>query len=190
MPKKKSEMTPEEVEEMKLKMARMRELALAKKREMGDATRAQKEVKEQLYEQKRQEVLKKKEEADKVKELIDRGEQPEPQTLQPQTLDVEALRKQIKQEVKQKYKAKFALGAGALHAGQAFANAMPPPYYNPYFGMVMHQQPQPQPAPAPATAPKPAPPADLEDTVKSLAKDELRRKLQQDLLKMVSSSMF
>ena len=100
-------MTPEEVEEMKLKMARMRELALAKKREMGDATRAQKEVKEQLYEQKRQEVLKKKEEADKVKELIDRGEQPEPQTLQPQTLDVEALRKQIKQEVKQKYKAKY-----------------------------------------------------------------------------------
>jgi hypothetical protein len=167
--KKKSEMSPEEIEQMNEKMKKMRELAIAKKLEMSEGAKAEKEVKEQLYEQKRQEVLKKKEEANKVKELI---EQPQ-QQAHAQALDVEALRKQIKQEVKQKYKAKYQTAA-------------PPPYYNPWFGMPMHAPPPP-PTPTPPVAQQQP---DLEETVKSIGKEELKRKLQHDLLKMVSASMF
>lgn len=163
MPVKK-EMTEEERAAMLERMATMRQKAIEKKKQMGEVTKAQKEVKEKLYEKKKQEVEEMKKllnptppqssndgntqgviPPEHAPEVINQVATPPKPSLtenyQTKQIDEAALRKQIKEEMKQKYKSKYKASAYPY---------FPHYYYPPHPSFPPQvQQPPPQPQPQP-----------------------------------------
>jgi hypothetical protein len=173
-------MTEEELQAARERMAELRLKAIEKKKEMGQVTKSAKEVKEALFQKKREEVEQMKRmlhpptEPDTV-ENVESEHVPIPKPTHTQLLvnepskqfDEEALRKQIKAEMKRKYKSKYAQPAFP------YFPYYPYPQYQP-----MAQPPQPQAPPQPKTLPKQA------------MKEVIRDKVNDEVYKMVYSQLF
>lgn len=179
--KKLSDMTDEEQQQMREKMAAMRQKALEKKLQMGEVTSQEKDVQRKL---KQKELEDRKAKVELMKHQLqptpqetinyDTNQSSTPQKVivdnqQPnKQIDVEALRKQIKAEVKAKYKEKYKSPSYSYFPYYPYANMPFPP-----------QQPPLQPQAPPQQEPV------QKQAVKELIKDKINKDLYDSVYKSI-----